>query len=222
MPPERARGPESQPLRWLCGRSSGEGRRPVFLAISLMRLFVGLKLPKKLKMRIHGAARPLREERLPVRWIDPENFHVTLKFLGDVRNDHVEPIREALSGVAGATRAFSTGLGGFGAFPTIRRPRVVWIGVEASSELRCLKQDIEWTLGSLGFRVETRSFHPHVTLGRVDTSYGAGVFRGLDARLAAIAFSGELSVHRLDLIQSRLSPTGARYTSLCGLRLGCG
>lgn len=201
------------------GRTVKSRRRPILLPISLMRLFVGLKLPKKLKTRVHGAACALRAEALPVRWIEPENFHVTLKFLGDVRRDHVDSIAEALSGVAGATNVFSTRLGGFGAYPTIRRPRVIWMGVDARPELRCLKQDIEWTLSGLGFRVETRSFHPHITLGRVDTSYGAGVFRGLDALLAAIEFSAELKVHTLDLMQSHLSRTGARYTSLSGFRL---
>ena len=108
-----------------------------------MRIFVALNLPKKERERIHRAARALREEDLPVRWVDPDAYHVTLKFLGDVRPEKVTDIEEALGRVANSTAPFELDLGGFGAFPTIRNPRVVWLGVDASPELRCLKQDLE-------------------------------------------------------------------------------
>lgn len=184
-----------------------------------MRLFIGLELPKKQKARIFRAARPLRDEELPVRWVPPENFHVTLKFLGDVRRDRVQAIEGALERVAGSTAAFSTRIGGFGAFPSVRRPKVIWVGVEATPELRCLKQDLEWTLSEIGFEVETRAFHPHVTLGRAREDGGAGVFRGLDACFAELVLEGDLRVHTVDLMESRLSPDGSRYSVVSGARL---
>lgn len=184
-----------------------------------MRLFIALNLPKKLRTRIHRAARPLREEGLPVRWIDPDHYHVTLKFFGEVRRELVADIERTIASVAAETRAFDTRVGGFGAFPTIRRPRVIWLGVGANPELRCLKQDLEWALGDLGFEVETRSFHPHVTLGRADASGGAGAFRGLDALMAELEFSGELRVHTVDLMRSQVSREGARYSVVTSIRL---
>lgn len=184
-----------------------------------MRLFIGLRLPKKQKARIHRAARPLREDELPVRWVEPDNFHVTLKFLGEIRRDRTGAIEEALGRVASANKAFTADLGGFGAFPTVRRPRIIWLGVDATPELRCLKQDLEWTLGDIGFDVETRAFHPHVTLGRVRKNAGAGAFRGLDERFAGMDFEDELRVHTVDLMESRLSPDGARYEVVSGIRL---
>lgn len=184
-----------------------------------MRLFIGLRLPKKQKARIHRAARTLREEDLPVRWVEPDDLHVTLKFLGQVRKERLPEIEEAVGRVAVTTEAFSADLGGFGAFPTIRRPRVIWLGVDATAELRCLKQDLEWTLGDMGFDVETRAFHPHVTLGRTEGDAGAGAFRGLDRHLADLDFDDELRVHTLDLMQSRLSSAGARYSVVSGARL---
>jgi 2'-5' RNA ligase len=184
-----------------------------------MRLFIGLKLPKKQKARIHRAARPLREDELPVRWVEPDDFHVTLKFLGEVRKDRVADVEEAVGRVASATKAFSADLGGFGAFPTVRRPRVIWLGVEATSELRCLKQDLEWTLGDVGFDIETRAFHPHVTLGRVRKDAGAGAFRRLDSRFAELAFEDSLRVRTVDLMESRLSRAGARYNVVSEGRL---
>ena len=184
-----------------------------------MRLFIGLNLPKKERQRIHRAARTLRDEDLPVRWVDLDHFHVTLKFLGEVRADRVPQIEEAMSKVAGATPVLSLDLGGFGAFPTIRRPQVIWLGIGASPELRCLKQDLEWALGDCGFEAGTRAFHPHITLGRADDRGGAGAFRGLDDLVAALEFGGEVRVRTIDLMRSHLSKEGARYSVLSGARL---
>lgn len=184
-----------------------------------MRLFIGINIPKKQRTQIHRAARALRDEELPVRWIEPDNFHVTLKFLGEVRRERVVDVEEVLQRVAGSTRAFSTDISGFGAFPTVRRPRVIWLGVGATPELRCLKQDLEWSLGEVGFEAETRAFHPHVTLGRASSSGGAGVFRSLDTMMAALDFDGELRVHTVDLIRSHLSKEGARYSVVTSARL---
>lgn len=184
-----------------------------------MRVFVALNLPKKERDRIHRASRHLREDDLPVRWVDPEHFHVTLKFLGEVRAEQIEPIEEALGKVAQSTTAFPVGLGGFGAFPTIRRPRVIWLGVDASPELRCLKQDLEWSLSDCGFETETRAFHPHLTLGRADGTGGAGVFRGLDERVAQMSFQCEVMVRSLDLMRSHLSREGARYSVVSSTKL---
>lgn len=184
-----------------------------------MRLFIAINLPKKLRARIYTAARTLREEELPIQWIDPDNLHITLKFLGDVRRERVSHVEEAVARVASSTPAFATTLEGFGAFPTIRRPRVVWLGVGANPELRCLKQDLEWALGSVGFDAETRAFHPHVTLGRAESEGGAGAFRGLDDLFAAMTFDGDLRVHTLNLMRSHLSKSGARHSVVAAAKL---
>ena len=184
-----------------------------------MRLFIALNLPKKERSRIHSAARVLRDADMPVRWVDPEHYHITLKFLGQVRKEALPRIEQSLARVAESNHSFSTGVGGFGAFPTVRRPRVIWLGVGANPELRCLKQDIEWALGDAGFESETRAFHPHVTLGRADDSGGAGAFRGLDDIVASISFSGEIKVHTVDLMSSKLSREGPSYSIVSSIKL---
>ena len=184
-----------------------------------MRLFIALNLPKKERERIHRAARPLWESDLPVQWTDPSLYHVTLKFLGDVRPEHLPKVEGAIERVASSTKAFVTGYGAFGAFPTVRRPRVIWLGLGANPELRCLKQDLEWALGDVGFDAETRAFHPHVTLGRADDRGGAGAFRGLDDMVAKMAFTGEVKVHTIDLMRSKLSKAGPSYSVLSSCRL---
>lgn len=179
-----------------------------------MRLFLALNLPKKERERIERAARPLRERKLPVRWVGLDDYHVTLKFLGEVRAERVPGIGEVIDRVAGATTPFEASLGGFGAFPTVRRPNVLWAGVEATPELRCLKQDLEWALAELGFEKETRAFHPHLTLGRAGENGGAGAFRGVDELMAGLSLESRFAVRTVDLMRSQGGRAGPRYTVL--------
>ena len=182
--------------------------------VAAMRLFVALNLPKKERDRIYRASRILRDCELPVRWKEPEHYHVTLKFLGEVTEDRLEGVQDALNQVASTTGRLDLAVEGFGAFPTIRRPQVIWVGVEPSPALRCLKQDVEWALMGCGFERETRAFHPHLTLGRADAQDGAGVFRGLDDKAANLAYQGQIMVRKLDLMRSHLSKGGAPKYSL--------
>jgi len=178
-----------------------------------MRLFVALNLPKKECARIYRASKVLRECELPVRWVEPDRYHMTLKFLGEVREDRMEGVRDALNHVASTTGQLDLAVEGFGAFPTIRRPQVIWIGIEPSPALRCLKQDVEWALMGCGFERETRAFHPHLTVGRADARDGAGAFRGLDEKAANLTYQGQVKVRKLDLMRSQLTKGGvARYT----------
>jgi 2'-5' RNA ligase len=176
-----------------------------------MRLFIAINIPKKERDRIHRSARILRDQQYPVRWVSSDLFHVTLKFLGEVRPEKVPVIEEVLGEVAETTDPFSMQIGGFGAFPTIRRPRVLWMGVEPSPALRGLKQDVEWALSEHGFDRETRAFHPHFTLGRATSDDGAGAFRGLDVLASELRFASEVKAGRFDLMESRLSASGPRY-----------
>jgi RNA 2',3'-cyclic 3'-phosphodiesterase len=177
-----------------------------------MRLFIALNLPDEERERIHRAAGPLRDAGYPVRWIGPESYHLTLKFLGDVRGEMLPVVEKVVGRVADATRAFPLSLGGFGAFPTLRRPRVLWVGAEPSPALRCLKQDLEWGLANHGFERETRAFHPHVTLGRADEGSGAGAFRGLHELSAGLEYRTEIAIDSVDVMRSHLSKHGPRYS----------
>jgi len=185
-----------------------------------MRLFVAINFTSKDRQRIGRAARKMREAELPVRWVEPDQIHMTLKFLGEVRPERVAAVQAAVSRVATKTPPFMMQMGGSGAFPTTRRPRVIWLGAEASPELRCLKHDLEWELAPLGFEREVRAFHPHVTLGRARIDARAGDFRGFEDLVAAMDFRAEITVRTLDLMKSTLSAKGARYEKLVGPRLG--
>lgn len=177
-----------------------------------MRLFVALNFSDSQRADVHAAAARLHDERLPVRWVPPENLHVTLKFLGEVRKEAVPEVEAALDRVARGNGPFTVRLSGFGAFPTIRRPRVIWLGVDPAPPVRCLKQDLEWALAEGGFERDPRAFHPHVTLGRVDRDAAAGAFRGLDDVVADMGWTAEYPVTAVDLMRSRLDRSGPRYS----------
>jgi 2'-5' RNA ligase len=187
-----------------------------------MRLFVALNLPRKEREKIHRAARALRDQGMPVRWVDPEKYHLTLKFLGEVRGERVDKVGSILAHVAAGAPPFSADLAGFGAFPTVRRPRILWLGVEPTPALRCLKQDVEWALADAGFDRETRAFHPHLTLGRVEREDGAGAFRGLDDLISELSYTGSVPVRSMELMRSHTSKDGATYSVLSSYPLAEG
>lgn len=185
-----------------------------------MRLFVAINFTVKDRQRMYRAARKLREAELPVRWVDVDQIHMTLKFLSEVRPERVGDVKEAVARVAEKTAPFTMLMRGAGAFPTMRRPKVIWLGAEAMPELRCLKHDMEWELAPQGFEREVRAFHPHVTLGRATNEARAGDFRGFEALVDAMDFEREITVRTVDLMESYLSAKGARYEKIMSAKLG--
>jgi 2'-5' RNA ligase len=184
-----------------------------------MRLFIAVNIPKKERDRIFRVARVFREAEYPVRWVEPDLFHLTMKFLGDVTPEKLPTVKEVIEGVALKTGGFQMKIEGFGAFPTIRRPRTLWVGADPSPALRCLKQDLEWALSDHDFDRETRAFHPHFTLGRATSENGAGAFRGLDTLSADLSYSADVKVWKVDLMESHLSASGPRYEILSSFPL---
>jgi 2'-5' RNA ligase len=185
-----------------------------------MRLFVAINPPDAIRTALHDAAAPLREAGMPVRWTAPASLHLTLKFLGETPQDRVEAIEAVLREAAAKTSPFDLPIGGIGGFPTMRRPRVIWIGAEATPSLRSLKQDVEWALASLGFEPEVRAFQPHVTIGRVTQGAQPGALRDLADLAAGIRVRSVFRVASVDLMRSRLTPRGARYDRIVAAPLG--
>ncbi|HKK08374.1 MAG TPA: RNA 2',3'-cyclic phosphodiesterase [Gemmatimonadota bacterium] len=177
-----------------------------------MRLFVAINLPEAVRRLIYDGTARLRETEMPARWVAPERIHLTLKFLGDVRDerreDAVAALREAASGYA----PFDLALEGVGAFPSLRRPRVVWLGIAATLPLRALKHDVEHAYAQLGFERESRAFHPHLTLGRARDRAEAGEFRALERLAGQIRVQGGFRVEGVELMRSRLGRGGAEYS----------
>ncbi|MBI4544625.1 MAG: RNA 2',3'-cyclic phosphodiesterase [Gemmatimonadetes bacterium] len=187
-----------------------------------MRLFVALNLPAAERDRMYEAAAALRAAGLPVRWVEPEFIHLTLKFLGAVAAEQVERVQALLDTVAAGGSPVDLALAGCGAFPSVQRPRVIWVGAEAVPQLASLQEQLERGFESLGFRREQRAYHPHITLGRAHADARPADFRRLPELVAGFSYQGVLPARTLDLMQSRLSPAGARYEVLTAAPLAGG
>lgn len=176
-----------------------------------MRAFVAINLPDHERVRLHASLAPLRALRLPVRWLPPESLHVTLKFLGEIHEAQAARVEAVLADVAARATPFDIEAGGVGAFPNLRRPRVWWIGVRENAALMRAQAALETALASAGHPREDRSFSPHITIGRTKA-----VPRRLDASANDVAHEiqhhARFHVPSLDLMESHLSPDGARYT----------
>ena len=179
-----------------------------------MRLFLAINLPAAERARIQDAAAPLRRARLPVRWVDADALHLTLKFLGEVPDARKDAIVEAADAVAARFPALRLELGGLGAFPGLRNPRVVWVGVEAPPALGGLAVEVDGAMAALGFPREARPFSPHLTLGRAERDARPADFRALGDLAADFAYTASVEARSVDLMRSHLSPRGARYERL--------
>lgn len=172
-----------------------------------MRVFVAVFPPPELREEVLARARHL-SLRGRVRWSRPENVHLTLKFLGNVREEVLTGLCAALKEVCKRHVAFDAGLAGFGAFPSARRAQILWAGIGVGSdELRSLATDLDAALAPLGFEREKRPYTPHLTLGRA---------RGQPASFEPPPeeYLGEFRVRRVELMESTLTPEGAVYRTV--------
>ena len=141
----------------------------------VIRTFIAVDLPENVKEAIGQVSEQLQDNLsgTPVRWVNPEKIHLTLKFLGDVSRENISIVQKILESEASKRQAMEIGIGGIGAFPKIRHPRVIWIGVEAPSELFDLRRGIESGVARLGYNYDKYDFTPHLTLGRISRKASA-------------------------------------------------
>jgi 2'-5' RNA ligase len=187
-----------------------------------VRLFVALEIPPAVRDNLAAQINELRD--LPasladksLRWVRPENLHVTLKFIGEVEAAKLDGIRSALKAI-GLDAPVGLDFRGLGFFPDEKYPRVLWVGLHASRDLPVLASDIDRALEGQGIARDQRAFTPHLTLARFEP-------RGLHEKLR-IAIQknserefGAFEAREFHLIQSRLKPSGAEYTSLAAFPL---
>jgi RNA 2',3'-cyclic 3'-phosphodiesterase len=177
-----------------------------------MRLFVALEIPSTVRENLAALLNSLRAVSPQTRWVRPENLHVTLKFIGEVAEAKLAAIRGALARVC-SERPITLDFRGLGFFPNEKHPRVFWAGIEASPNLKTLAADIDRTTEKLGVAVEKRPFSPHLTLARFEPPRLPEKLRAAIQECATRDF-GSLHTSQFHLIESKLKPTGAEYTTV--------
>ncbi|MGH3117497.1 MAG: RNA 2',3'-cyclic phosphodiesterase [Gaiellales bacterium] len=185
--------------------------------VERIRLFVAVSLPSELLDSLDAAVAPLRGKLRNARWTDRGGQHLTMKFLGWTPADRLEGVVHVCEMVAASRQPGTIALTRLGAFPSQRRVRVLWMGVDDPSGLLTeLAADLDGAFEALGFAAEGRVYTPHLTLARfkLPVPLKSG-FPELDAPP-----HDPVLVERIELFRSHLSPTGARYEVIRSFRLG--
>ncbi len=183
-----------------------------------MRVFVAVELPDAVRNALHEGTNLLRQSNPAVRWVPPDNMHITLKFLGEITENRTARVREAVTAAAVRHPPFQVALGSVGAFPNLNRPRVVWIGVREGAEpLAALAADADSALEAEGFMREKRPFRAHLTVGRCRKP------APLAGASSAVVPNDVFLVDRVVVMESHLQPRGARYEviGVCPLGGSC-
>ena len=186
--------------------------------MSLLRAFIAIELPRATQEAIQSQTARLHQSLgdQSIRWVQPANLHITLKFLGDIAATHLDFIKQSLTRLVDSHSAFDLQIGGLGSFPNSKRPRVLWAGIHAPAGLPTLQKTIEDGATRLGYNKEERPFSPHLTLGRVRQGLSAQELQKVSTTFSAFQL-GKISTARVDsvyLYQSDLNSEGSVYTKL--------
>lgn len=188
-----------------------------------IRAFIAIDLPPAFLEAIGSLQDELRHSTKGIRWVKSGNIHLTLKFLGDVSGATLDELGEILASACKGHAPIELSMGSPGGFPNMERPRVIWLGLEGELEkLEALEEEIEKVCRPAGFPREKRSFHPHLTLGRVKDPRKASADMADLADLlgrAKTASAGTFTVNAVHLYKSDLTRDGAIYTKLKSFQL---
>lgn len=174
----------------------------------MKRIFFGISIPEETRNELFEIARTLN---IPgERTIAPQNIHLTLRFIGNATDEQMNFLSERTEKASQKIKPFNIQLNEIGAFPSLKRPRIVWAGVgEGSETLEKIAWELEKVARKLGFKEEKR-FHPHFTIIRIKNPKSIPVELPLNINVT----QKNIIIKKIDLFESRLKPTGAEYSIL--------
>jgi 2'-5' RNA ligase len=186
-----------------------------------IRSFISINLPDGIKRSMAELIAELKKPETDVAWVPAEKIHLTLKFLGNTDDSLIPKIKEHISKKLSHYNAFYIKIVGIGCFPSEKRPRVLWVGMENSDLLTSIQKDMDTEAAEFGFALEARPFSPHLTIGRVRSQKGIAemIRRFSEFRTADFGIVEVKSIH---IMKSELKPAGAEYTSLAEIPIGTG
>jgi len=186
--------------------------------MTVVRTFIACEMPADLQDSIQRAIQPLRRAlgTSLIRWVPAHNVHLTLKFLGDVATPSLDMIQRTLAAEASGFEALDGAVEGFGAFPNVHRPSVLWVGFKAPPALGMLQRELDAATERLGYKADARGFSPHLTVGRVRATGRAPDMQKIRDEVGKLQIGSLGSVHidAVHLFKSDLQATGAVYTRL--------
>lgn len=184
--------------------------------MATFRVFLAIPLPTTLQDAIAALQGDLRGRLAAARWTQPGNLHLTLHFFGDISQEFLEKLKVSMLSVKGCSRPFAVHVQGLGAFPSPRRPRVIWLGLQPGHQLKRLHENCMKILHEAGLAEGAGPYSPHLTIGRLRQQKP-----NLTDLCKSVACSpiGQLPVDRLILYESRLHPGGAEHIPIMTVTL---
>ena len=186
--------------------------------MSVIRAFIAIDLSPGIYEKLEEISSKLQNclSNLPARWVQTKNIHLTIKFSGDVSLSNLELLKRILQVESVHYSPFEISIGELGAYPTIHRPRVIWIGTKVPQELIDFHHCIENETARLGYTREKRKFSPHLTLARVSRNAKSNQVAQIGALLdeCKVGFLGAARIENVHLYRSDLKPGGAEYTKI--------
>lgn len=182
-----------------------------------MRAFIAIKLPKKLCDYLTGLQQELKKTQADVKWVAPNNIHLTLKFLGEIDTGKLDEIIAELKEISKNKTPFNIRPSSLGAFPKITFPRVIWVGIDKGDVETCqIAKDLEGKLVELGIPAEDKKFSSHITVGRVRSNlHRERLVAGLsDLASRKLPENLEFLADKITLLKSTLTPKGPLYEIL--------
>ena len=189
----------------------------------MMRIFIAIEIPQNIRVKIAEITDYLQSKTPPtaVKWVDSENLHLTIKFIGETKQEKIEEITKVLSQSLAHQAPFSLEIGGLGMYPNNTNPRVIWLGVTGGEPLIAMHNILDQNLARLGIQREGRPFSPHLTIARLRRNTDAASSKTIGRTLSQFRVDslGLFNIDRVQLFQSVLTPSGPIYTTLFSVPL---
>lgn len=183
-----------------------------------MRAFIAIEISDEIKEALGRVEAHLKYAGADVKWVRPENIHLTLKFLGEISEEKTAEVKAVLDLIAGSTVPFEVTIKDVGAFPNIEGPRVIWVDLEKGvAQVIALAGAIDEALAKIGFTKDNRPFSPHLTIGRVRSSHNKSKLADKVSSTTSNSDLADVSAHQIKsviLFRSTLTPQGPIYTKL--------
>jgi len=188
-----------------------------------IRSFIAINLPDELKMELNQLQAKLQaSKQLPVKWVDPESIHLTLKFLGNIKISQLSDITTAIAKAARGIPPFRLNVSETGVFPNPRRAQIAWVGLSGDTDkLGKLQRNIDFNLARLGFAPESRPFSPHLTLARLRNHASPEERQAFGQLITNTGFEAKstVNVKTINLMKSQLTKKGAIYSIIATIKL---
>jgi 2'-5' RNA ligase len=188
-----------------------------------MRTFVAIDFSPQIRGKIGEIIEYFKTQTpdYALKWVEPQNLHMTIKFLGEVSEGHLRTIKDVLSDTLEGRSAFEIEVTGMGMYPSTQKPRVIWLGVEGSEPLKDIHQSLDQALQKASIPPDKRGLSPHLTIARVRRNVETLIVQDIGKTLSQFKIDslGKCTIDRIVLYKSTLTPSGPIYDPLLSIPL---